>query len=287
MSDALTLGVFRSTWGKKASLLEVNPAMRSILGLPVAADMTGADWLERIIDPEQRSALVTTLSRDKAVQNYHLGLRREDGGRAEVSLFAVLVDGESGQPVYLDGILEDISRQRKTEEEREALIARLQTSLFFLREPITQAITPALSRGHERDHRPRGHALMKKNHADGRVRHRSRRRPHGHRHRPRLPRAGRERRARHRRARCAPIMSAPVATIPADAPIYEALLRMQERDVDHLAVMDDAGQAARRRAPARPGPLPAVLLGDHHRLDPPGPLASPTSPRPTTGCRAW
>ena len=31
MSDALTLGVFRSTWGSKATLLEVNPAMRTIL----------------------------------------------------------------------------------------------------------------------------------------------------------------------------------------------------------------------------------------------------------------
>ncbi len=75
MSDALTLGVFRSTWGKKASLLEVNPAMRSMLGLPVAADMSGADWLDRIIDPEQRAALTATLSRDKAVQNYHLSLQ--------------------------------------------------------------------------------------------------------------------------------------------------------------------------------------------------------------------
>ena len=58
MSDALTLGVFRSTWGKKASLLEVNPAMRTILGLPVAADLTGSDWLDRIVDPDQRAALV-------------------------------------------------------------------------------------------------------------------------------------------------------------------------------------------------------------------------------------
>ena len=101
MSDALSLGVFRSTWGRKATLLEANPAMRDILGLPVAADLTGADWLERIIDPEERSALVDRLNKDKAVQDYRLGLRREDGGRADVSLFAVLVDDENGQPGYL------------------------------------------------------------------------------------------------------------------------------------------------------------------------------------------
>lgn len=239
MSDALTLGVFRSTWGKKASLLEVNPAMRSILGLPVAADMSGGDWLERIIDPEQRTALVATLTRDKAVQNYHLTLRREDGGRVEVSLFAVLVHGESGQPVYVDGILEDISRQRKTEEEREALIARLQTSLFFLREPITQAISPALSVSiNETITSTAG--LMKKNGAtavfitsqEGDVMgiatdHDFRERVVSEALDPQSP--------------IRAIMTAPVARILASAPIYEALMLMQERDVDHLAVMDSSG----------------------------------------------
>ena len=38
------------------------------------------------------------------------------------------------------------------------------------------------------------------------------------------------------------IMTAPVATIASHAPIYEALLRMQERDVDYLAVVDEAGK---------------------------------------------
>ena len=96
------------------------------------------------------------------MQNYHLGLRREDGGRVDVSLFAVLVDDEDGQPAYVDGIFEDISRQRKSEEEREALIAQLQTSLFFLREPITQAVTPALSVDMN-ETVARAAALMKKN----------------------------------------------------------------------------------------------------------------------------
>ncbi len=240
MSDALSLGVFRSTWGRKAALVEVNPAIRSILGLPVTADLTGADWLERIIDPEQRSALVATLSRDKSVQNYHLGLRREDGGRVEVSLFAVLMDGEGGQPAYLDGIFEDISRQRKTEEEREALIARLQTSLFFLREPITQAISSALSVDMN-ETVARAATLMKKNRTtaafvtgpDGTVMGIAT----DHDFRERVVSEGLDPNSPVRS-----VMSAPVASISTNAPVYEALLRMQERDVQHLAVMDGAGK---------------------------------------------
>ncbi len=37
------------------------------------------------------------------------------------------------------------------------------------------------------------------------------------------------------------VMTAPVASITAESPLYEALLRMQDRSVDHLAILDDAG----------------------------------------------
>jgi PAS domain S-box-containing protein len=266
MSDALTLGVFRSTWGKKASLLEANPAMRSMLGLGPDADMIGNDWLDRIADAEQRSALVAAVSRDKAVQNYHVSMRRADGGRIEVSLFAVLAEGESGQPVYVDGVLEDISRQRKNDEEREALIARLQTSLFFLREPITQAISPALSVPMN-DTIARTAALMKKNGATAAFINS----PEGdlmgiatdHDFRERVVGEALDPQSA---VRC--IMSAPVATIAATAPIYEALIRMQERDVDHLAVIDDAGKligAVHLRDLARYQQSSSVIITDSIR----------------------
>ncbi len=266
MSDALTLGVFRSTWGRKAALIEVNPAMRSILGLPVATDMVGSDWLELILDRTQRDALVTTLARDKAVQNYHLGMRREDGGRVDVSLFAVLVEGESGQPVYVDGLIEDISKQTKHEEEREALISRLQTSLFFLREPISQAVSDALSVD-TNETIARTATLMKKHRTTaafvtgpdsvlmGIVT--------DHDFRERVVGEGLDQQSPIRS-----IMSAPVASVEVSAPIYEALLRMQERDCDHLAVLDDSGKlvgAVQLRDLARSQQSSSVIVTDSVR----------------------
>ncbi|MBN1631548.1 MAG: CBS domain-containing protein, partial [Thermoleophilia bacterium] len=38
------------------------------------------------------------------------------------------------------------------------------------------------------------------------------------------------------------IMSAPVDSIAQDAPVYEALLKMQEKNIDHLAVQDETGK---------------------------------------------
>ncbi len=84
MSDTISLGVFRSTWGRKATLVEANPAMRRILRSAPPVDLLGADWLERIIDADERSELVARLNEDKVVEGYHLGLRsrrRGAGGR--------------------------------------------------------------------------------------------------------------------------------------------------------------------------------------------------------------
>jgi PAS domain S-box-containing protein len=240
MSDALNFGVFRSTWGRKATLLEANPAMRNLLRLPATADLLGTDWLDRIIDHDERAALIDRLNKDRVLQDYRVGLHRDDGGRADVSLFAILVDDENGQPRYCDGILEDITKQTKGEEEREALIAQLQTSLFYLREPVARAVTPAVFIDMNETVR-RTASIMTKNRTgavlvtgpDGDVM--------GivtdHDFRERVVVENLEPTTTIRS-----VMTAPVESISAEAPVYEALLKMQERNVEFLAVSDDSGK---------------------------------------------
>ncbi len=239
MSNAISLGIFRSTWGRKAALTEANPAMHRILGLSPSADLVGADWLERILDADERSALVSRLNKDKVLEDYRVGLRREDGGRAEVLLFAVLADDENGQPQFCDGIFEDITRQQKGEEEREALIAQLQTSLFFLQEPITKTIIPAATIDMNQSI-SRAATLVTKDQAGAVLVTGPQSELMGivtdHDFRERVVAAGLDSAGPVRS-----IMTAPVASISPSAVVYEALLRMQERNVDHLAVMDEAG----------------------------------------------
>ncbi len=239
MADSVSLGIFRSNWGRRATLIETNPAVRRILGLAPAADLQGADWLDRIIDPDERAGLVSKLNRDKVVENHSVGLRREDGSRVEVSLVAVLTQDAVGQTQYCDGILEDITEQKRSEDERESLIAQLQTSLFYLQEPITKTVLPAVTLDMNKSI-SRAAQLMAKNQAgaifvSG---------PNGelmgivtdHDFRERVVAPGLDPGKPLRS-----IMTAPVATIPSDAVVYEALLRMEERNIDHLAVTDETG----------------------------------------------
>jgi PAS domain S-box-containing protein len=240
MSNAISLGVFRSTWGRKAMLIEANPAMRNILALSPMVDISTVDWLERVIDPESRDAIVTHLNTQKAIQDYRVALRRENGGRVDVSLFAVLVDDGTEDGMYCDAILEDITKQRRSEEERESLIAQLQTSLFFMQESVSRSMVPALSLGMN-ESIAEAAALMNKNRVGvifvtgpeqelmGVVT--------DHDFRERIVAGSVEYKAPLRS-----VMTAPVASIGEDSPLYEALLRMQDGEVDSLAVLDASGR---------------------------------------------
>jgi PAS domain S-box-containing protein len=239
MADSISLGIFRSSWGRKAGLIEVNPATRHMLGLAPSADLVGADWLERIIDPDERSELVARLNKDKIVENYLLGLRREDGSRVEVSLVAVLTGDSVEHTEYCDGILEDVTAQRRGEEERESLIAQLQTSLFYLQEPIGKTVLPAVTLDMNKSV-SRAAQLMAKNQAGAIFVTGPEDEPMGivtdHDFRERVVAPGLDPGSPVRS-----IMTAPVVTISADAVVYEALLRMEEKNIDHLAVNDGDG----------------------------------------------
>ncbi len=239
LADTISLGVFRSTWGRKATLVEANPAMRGLLGLTPAAELVGSDWLSRIIDDDERAEVVARLNADKLLEDHHLGLRREDGSRVDVSLFAMLVDDDEGRPAHCDGVLEDITERRRGEKEREALIAQLQTSLFFLREPISEAVAPVVTVDRN-DPVSHAAALMTRKRAgavfvtdsDGAVLGIATDRDF----RKRVIADGLDPASPVRA-----IMTAPVASISDGALVYEALVRMQEAGVDYLAVLAEGG----------------------------------------------
>ena len=146
----------------------------------------------------------------------------------------------SNHPAYIDGILEDVTAARKQEAGREALIEKLQASLLFLHEPIANLgrdvvicemdtsieqlrrlmtarnVTAALVAsetsaviGIVTDHDLRARVLAENIELSAPIH---------------------------------TIMSAPLTKIPEHALIYEALMRMEEKGVRHLAVEDQNGQ---------------------------------------------
>ncbi len=172
-------------------------------------------------------------------------VRRRDGSRVEVVLSASRISF-AGRPGFALAVRPLKSGRRGPEapaagkdRDRENLIAELQASLMFLNEPVAPLAAPPVF-GDVRDSVSRGAALMTARGASAVVV-TAAGEPVGlvtdHDIRARLVAAG--------LADESPlhaIMSAPLVAIEANALVYEAILVMREKDVDHLLVRDENGQ---------------------------------------------
>jgi len=173
-------------------------------------------------------------------------LRRRDGSRVGVVLSAARISF-AGRPGFAlaarplrAGRKDDIGPERRSRD-RETLIAELQASLMFLNEPVAPLASPPVFCDVQ-DPVSRGAALMTARGASAVVV-TAAGEPVGlvtdHDIRSRMVAAG--------LGGASPlhaIMSAPLVSIEANALVYEAILVMRERNVDHLLVRDESGKVA-------------------------------------------
>ena len=238
LAPAAPAGVFRSLASRRGVFLDLNPAARALLagrhetdgGQPALADLFS--------DPSEFERLFQGLLAAGEVRDHVLRSETPDGPR-DLSLSAALVRDEQGRPLYVDGLLIDVTEARKEASGRDALIERLQASLLFLHEPIAAVaqeavvvgletpIAEAARRMTERqatavlvasdggaiigivtDHDLRARAIAEGRSTDDPVH---------------------------------LVMSAPLMRIAESALVYEALMRMEEHGVRHLAVEETSG----------------------------------------------
>ena len=236
-AQAVPVGIFRARAARRAVLLEMNPAARSLIehienSQPALADLFS--------DSAEFDSFFQTLQTSGEVKDHIIHLETSDAATRFLSISAQLVRDEITQTAYIDGMLKDVTTARKQEAGREAMIERLQTSLLFLHEPIaslgrdvlicgmdtsveqlsrlmtTRNVTAALVASENKavigivtDHDLRARVLAENTPTSAHIH---------------------------------TIMSAPLTKIPEHALIYEALMRMEEKGVRHLAVEDRDGQ---------------------------------------------
>jgi PAS domain S-box-containing protein len=233
-AQALPVGIFRARAARRALLLEMNPAAHAFFSTPQPA------LADLFSDSSEFETLLQTLQGGGTVDRHLIHIETSDAAARFVTLSARRVSDEQGHTTYIDGMLEDVTAALKLEAEREALIEKYQTSLLFLHEPIASlgrervicdmhatiadvarqmtaanatsalvASDPTTIIGIVTDHDLRARALAEGSALDAPIH---------------------------------TIMSAPLARISESARIYEALMRMEERGVRHLAVEARNGQ---------------------------------------------
>jgi PAS domain S-box-containing protein len=239
-AQSVPVGVFRARAARRGSFLEINRTGRALLqhlSVPEDSQPALADFFS---DPAEYEHVFQTLIANGNIEGHILHVETRDATVYFISLSARLIHDEHHRPAYIDGLLEDVTATRRQEAEREALIDKLQASLLFLHEPIANLgrdvvickmdtkieqlarlmtarnVTAALVAsetsaiiGIVTDHDLRARVLAEDTRLTDPIH---------------------------------TIMSSPLIKISEDALIYEALMRMEEKGVLHLAVEDHNGQ---------------------------------------------
>lgn len=233
------VGLFRAKAARRAPVLEANPAAISLL--PTLAPAAGGAMpplADVFPDEESFEGFLRRLERDGTARQ-RLNRPSASGASRTVTLDARLIRDDAGAPLHVDGRVEDTTDDARREAERESLIERLQTSLLYLHEPVGRLLHPPAFCSADT---PAGEAAALMTAQDteaalvrgeggtvaGIVTDRVLR--------ARLVAESGDRREPVRR-----IMRESVVTIPRQALVYEALVLMQEKGVEHLAVTDESG----------------------------------------------
>jgi CBS domain-containing protein len=204
-------------------------------------------------------------------------LRKKDGTSFTGSIWAVLVEDDEGAAQYFDGIIEDITDIQLREEEREKLLAEMQTALLFFNQPLaslqmTQVVVCPATLAIEdavrlMEERPTDVLLVRDETGKdcGVVTDRNLRKA------VLDPGTATD-------APVAEIMSRPVRTLPATACLFESWLFMEQNRISHLFITDAQGtiigSVCSDDIVAMQRYSPAVLLWEMQHAQTPGEIIS-------------
>ena len=240
LTDAIRIGVFRTTLGRKGKFIEANEAVLLILGYQSEDTLFKQNIFNLFYDPSDRRQFLRVLSSEGIILHHGFKIRRGDGKSTIVSVSAVLINDENGTPVYCDGMIEDITERKARDDQIETLLSELQTAQYVLNQPIKHFVgsTPSC---HMTTPVHKVAALMTDTHysaaliqteegqftgivTDRDIRERVVTRKID----PELP--------------VFKIMTAPLITISENAMVFEAFARMRTQNTRHLAVVNTGGE---------------------------------------------
>ncbi|MCP4366622.1 MAG: PAS domain S-box protein, partial [Deltaproteobacteria bacterium] len=127
LTNNLNVGIYRNTVGPKGKFLEANPAIVKMFGFDTREEFLKVRVSDLYSNPSDRNEFSAKILKAGAVRNEELPLVKRNGTLFIGSVSAVVVKDDKGKAKYYDGIIEDITERKRTDEE-------LRENEFFLKE---------------------------------------------------------------------------------------------------------------------------------------------------------
>lgn len=108
------LGIFRSN--VTGNIVSVNKALARILKCETS-DLVGRSALDLWADSRERDKLINTLRKKGRVKDFETNLKAQTGGTVPISISARAIRDHTGEIIEMEGIVADITRRKRLEEE--------------------------------------------------------------------------------------------------------------------------------------------------------------------------
>jgi len=116
LTEHLNVGVYRNTVGAEGRFIEANPAIVEMFGYKKKNEFLKLKVSDLYKNPEERKKFNEKMISEGFVRNEEIQLQKRDGTPFFGSISAVAVKDEKGKVKYYDGIIEDITKRKLTEE---------------------------------------------------------------------------------------------------------------------------------------------------------------------------
>lgn len=113
----LSVGVYRNVLPDEGHFSQVNDAFVKMFGYDSADEIMRLKITDLYQDPNDRRSFIEVILKSGAVKNQELRLKKKDGTPIWCAISAKVQYDQRGNPLWIDGVLEDITDRKKMEDE--------------------------------------------------------------------------------------------------------------------------------------------------------------------------
>jgi PAS domain S-box-containing protein len=240
LADSLHIGVFRSVLARRSTFVEANDSSVIIFGLQNKDELYKTNIEDLFADSDERRYFVKDLIRNGFLKEKVIKILKKDKSISYIRVSLSVTTDNEKQIKYCDGIIEDVTSQQVSELANEEVTGEMLITQNLLNLPVTGFIKPPVScfmnttvkkaAALMSTHKCRA-VLVKTTEGDciGIVTDDDIRK--------RVVAAGFD-----PEKPVFEIMSSPVVSISENALLFEAIIKMQDCSINHLALKDEEGK---------------------------------------------
>jgi PAS domain S-box-containing protein len=135
--DNLRAGVYRVTGGDGGRFIRANKAMMALFGFKSMEELNRVKISDLYVDPEERVRFIEEVRQTGNAKGRELRLKRKDGTPFWASCTASIRYDDTGGVEHIEGIIEDVTERKNTEqalrdseEEHRTLLENLRTAVY-------------------------------------------------------------------------------------------------------------------------------------------------------------